>query len=291
MASKPSFPPHSGAHLPVLRLEGVTKTYQMGSVLVQALRGISLTVRQGERLSIIGPSGSGKSTLLHILGLLDKASEGKVLVKGTDTGGLGDEELSRFRGLEIGFIFQAFHLVPALSALENVMLPMMLYDIPKEERKARALKALERLGLSDRSHHLPSELSGGQRQRVAIARSLVNDPAILLADEPTGNLDSSSGEEVMGIFDSLHKEGRTLIVVTHDPNIARRSPRVVSIRDGLVEFDAGPERLVYGIGQKQKYGAGHQQTYGVGHGQTYGIGHEQKFGAGHEQKKKSAHSK
>ncbi|VVB56919.1 putative ABC transporter ATP-binding protein [uncultured archaeon] len=244
MASKPPFPPHSGGHLPVLRLEEVTKTYQMGAVSVQALRGISLTVRRGERVSIIGPSGSGKSTLLHILGLLDKPSTGRVLVEGTDTGTLGDEGLSRFRGLEIGFIFQAFHLVPALSALGNVMLPMMLYDTPLSEREERAHRALDRLGLGDRAHHLPSELSGGQRQRVAIARSLVNDPAILLADEPTGNLDSSSGEEVMGIFDSLHKEGRTLIVVTHDPGVARRSPRVVSIRDGQVEFDGGPERLV-----------------------------------------------
>jgi putative ABC transport system ATP-binding protein len=242
----PSFRPHSHQHRSgeeLLRLDHISKTYQMGAAEVRALEDIDLVVKRGERVSITGPSGSGKSTLLHVLGLLDKPSSGKLFLAGTDTTTLDDTALSRFRGLEIGFIFQAFHLVSSLNALENVMLPMMLYDVPMHEREERAHKAMERLGLGDRAHHRPSELSGGQRQRVAIARALVNDPAILLADEPTGNLDSHSGEEVMGIFDTLHKDGRTLIVVTHDPGVARRSPRVVSIRDGRIVYDGGAEYL------------------------------------------------
>ncbi len=227
----------------VLRLESVSKIYQMGLVEVQALQNVSLSVKAGERVSIIGPSGSGKSTILHILGLLDRPTGGRVFMDGADTVQFGDAEMSSFRGLKIGFIFQAFHLVPALNALENVMLPMMLYDVPLAERRARAADALSRLGLGDRAHHLPAELSGGQRQRVAIARALVNNPTILLADEPTGNLDSVSGQEVMAIFDQLHAGGRTLIVVTHDPGVARLSPRVVSLRDGRIEFDGGPQRL------------------------------------------------
>ncbi len=241
-----SFRPHSHQHKSgeeLLRLDNISKTYQMGAAEVRALQDIDLVVKRGERVSITGPSGSGKSTLLHVLGLLDKPTSGRLFLAGTDTTTLDDTALSRFRGLEIGFIFQAFHLVSSLNALENVMLPMMLYEVPMHEREERAHKAMERLGLGDRAHHHPSELSGGQRQRVAIARALVNDPAILLADEPTGNLDSHSGEEVMEIFDTLHKDGRTLIVVTHDPGVARRSPRVVSIRDGRIVYDGGAEHL------------------------------------------------
>ena len=243
----PAFPPHPShkkSAAEVLRLDHISKTYLMGKVEVHALQNIELTVKRGERVSIIGPSGSGKSTLLHLLGLLDKPTSGQLFLAGTNTTTLDDAALSRFRGLEIGFIFQSFHLVPSLNALENVMLPMMLYDVPLAEREERARKSMDRLGLGDRVHHRPSELSGGQRQRVAIARALVNDPAILLADEPTGNLDSHSGEEVMDIFDTLHKEGRTLIVVTHDPNVAKRSPRVVSIRDGRIVYDGGPDYLL-----------------------------------------------
>lgn len=221
----------------VMSLEGVTKSYQMGQIRVDALKGINIAVHEGERASIIGPSGSGKSTLLHILGLLDRPTLGKVRIDGTDISTLNDDQLSHFRGKKIGFIFQAFHLVPSLNALENVALPMMFYDISKDEREKRAAKSLERLGMGDRIHHLPSELSGGQRQRVAIARSLVNDPSILLADEPTGNLDSKSGDEVLKIFDELHKSGKTLLVVTHDSNIAKRSPRLIKLKDGLVEKD------------------------------------------------------
>jgi len=242
----PLFPPHPHKRAPaseVLHLDNISKTYQMGGVAVHALQGVNFKVARGERVSIIGPSGSGKSTLLHILGLLDKPTSGRLFMSGINTTTLDDAALSRFRGLEIGFIFQAFHLVPSLNALENVMLPMMLYDVPIAEREERAKKAMARLGLADRIHHRPSELSGGQKQRVAIARALVNDPAILLADEPTGNLDSRSGEEVMEIFDALHKDGRTLIVVTHDSNVAKRSPRVVSIRDGRIVYDGGPDYL------------------------------------------------
>jgi len=221
----------------VLSLEGIKKSYQMGEVRVDALKGINLSVNEGEHLSIIGPSGSGKSTLLHILGLLDKPTNGTVSVDGTDVSKLTDNQLSYFRGKKIGFIFQAFHLVPSLNALENVALPMMFYSVAKNEREQRAKKALDRLGMGERLYHLPSELSGGQRQRVAIARSLVNEPSILLADEPTGNLDSKTGDEVLKIFDELSLEGKTLIVVTHDMNIAKRSPRLVMLKDGLVEKD------------------------------------------------------
>jgi len=226
----------------VLSLEGVTKSYQMGQVRVDALKGIDIHVSEGERVSIIGPSGSGKSTLLHILGLLDMPSTGTVRVDGTDVSKLSDNELSHFRGKKIGFIFQAFHLVPSLSSLENVALPMMFYNVPRAQREKKATEALARLGMDDRLHHLPSELSGGQRQRIAIARSLVNEPTILLADEPTGNLDSKTGEEVLKIFDELNAEGKTLVVVTHDPNIAKRSPRLIKLKDGFVEEDTKNKR-------------------------------------------------
>lgn len=219
----------------VLRLEGITKTYRMGESEVRALDGIDLSVRRGERISIIGPSGSGKSTLLHLLGLLDKPTSGKMFIDGIDVFSFDDAHRSRIRGKKIGFIFQSFHLIPSLNALENVMLPMMFYDVPPEARKKKALEVLRQLGMEDRVHHKPSELSGGQRQRVAIARALVNDPSILLADEPTGNLDSKSGEEVIRIFDQLHKEGRTLIVVTHDPAVASHGQKVVKIKDGIIE--------------------------------------------------------
>ncbi|PIT84231.1 macrolide ABC transporter ATP-binding protein [Candidatus Micrarchaeota archaeon CG10_big_fil_rev_8_21_14_0_10_45_29] len=227
----------------VLEMSGIRKAYQMGMVTVDALQGVDLVVHEGERLSITGPSGSGKSTLLHILGLLDRPSEGLMRIGGTDISTLSDNQLSYFRGKKIGFIFQAFHLVPSLSALGNVALPMMFYDVPREQREKRATEALESLGMGDRLHHLPSELSGGQRQRVAIARSLVNDPSILLADEPTGNLDSKSGEEVLKVFDDLHKDGRTLIVVTHDAHIANKSPRQVKLRDGRIVSDTGKKHL------------------------------------------------
>ena len=226
--------PHT-AHEEVLRLDGITKIYQMGLTQVKALDGINLSVKQGEWISVIGPSGSGKSTLLHILGLLDKPTAGSMHIDGIDVFKLNDVARSHIRGKKIGFIFQSFHLISSLDAIENVMLPMMFYGVPHDKRVERAKKALETLGMGDRMHHRPSELSGGQKQRVAIARSLVNDPSILLADEPTGNLDSKSGEDVMGIFDQLHKDGRTIIVVTHNANVASHSQKIVKIKDGLVE--------------------------------------------------------
>ncbi len=218
-----------------MRLEDIRKTYHLGETLVHALNGVDFDICEGERITIIGPSGSGKSTLLNMLGLLDVPSEGNVYLDGTNTTELSNEERAYFRGKKIGFIFQAFHLIPSVTALENVSLPMMFYDVPEEERNKRAADALERLGMGKRLEHLPKQLSGGERQRVAIARAIVNDPVIVLADEPTGNLDSKSGAEVLKIFDELHKEGRTIIIVTHEVNIARRSKKLVKLKDGKID--------------------------------------------------------
>lgn len=221
----------------VMSLKDICKNYKMGKVQVKALCGVNIDIYEGERVSIIGPSGSGKSTLLHMLGLLDRPSTGLIKIDGDNATDMTDDEISDFRGRKIGFIFQAFHLIPSLTALDNVCLPMMFYNIPKDEREKRGKRALERLGLKDRADHLPSELSGGQRQRVAIARSLVNEPSILLADEPTGNLDSKSGEDVLNIFEELSKEGKTIIVVTHDMAIAKKSERLIKLKDGEVVSD------------------------------------------------------
>ena len=219
----------------VMRLEHVAREYQMGDSKVQALRHIDLEIMAGDRVSITGPSGCGKSTLLHILGLLDTPSSGRVVVDGIDVTAMSQNELASVRLREIGFVFQAFHLIPSLNALENVMLPLVFADVGMPERQERAVRALERLGMGDRLHHHPNELSGGQRQRVAIARALVNNPNILLADEPTGNLDSKSGAEVIKILDELSAEGKTLIVVTHDPAIANYGKKIVRLKDGLIE--------------------------------------------------------
>jgi len=225
----------------IISLEGISKTYSQGAVSVHALDGISFKVHEGERVSIVGPSGCGKSTLLHILGLLDVPTGGKLFLDGTDVHSLNEQQLAHFRGKKIGFIFQSFFLIPSMDALSNVALPMMFYDVPEHARLHKAQLMLERLGMGERMHHLPSELSGGQRQRVAIARSLVNSPSVLLADEPTGNLDSRSGEEVLKIFDELSAEGKTIITVTHDPNIARMSKRVIRLKDGHIESDEKKE--------------------------------------------------
>jgi len=219
----------------VLRLDGITKVYGKGETEVRALQGVDLSVMRGERISVIGPSGCGKSTLMHILGLLDVPSGGTLLIDGLDVSNVDENTRAKIRGKKIGFIFQSFHLVSSLNALENVMLPMMFYDVPVSERERRAKAALEQLGMGNRLDHRPNELSGGQRQRVAIARALVNDPAILLADEPTGNLDSKSGEDVMAIFSQLHKEGRTIIVVTHDKNVAAHGQKIIYMKDGKIE--------------------------------------------------------
>jgi len=216
----------------ILRLDGVCKVYGGGEGGVTAICGMDFAVHKGELTSVLGPSGSGKSTLLHIMGLLDRPTTGKVYIDGIDTSKLSEAEQARVRGRKIGFVFQAFNLISSLTALENVELPLMICDMPADERRKKAAAILERLGLGRRLGHLPSELSGGERQRVAIARALINDPEIVLADEPTGNLDSKTGEEVLKIIEDLHQEGKTIIIVTHDESIVKMTEKVVRIRDG-----------------------------------------------------------
>ena len=220
---------------PVIDIENVTKVYQMGQVEVHALCGLSLSVSAGEMLSIMGPSGSGKSTLMNIVGCLDQPTAGRYLLEGRDVGRLNDDQLAEIRNRRIGFVFQTFNLLSRTSALENVMLPRIYAGVGRARRRDQAREALASVGLADRMSHTPNELSGGQQQRVAIARALVNDPAILLADEPTGNLDSTSGREVMALLQAMNRDrGITVILVTHDPNIARHTDRIVYLYDGLV---------------------------------------------------------
>ena len=216
----------------VIELEGVTKVYRMGPVEVHALHEVGFTVRRGEFVVVRGPSGSGKSTLLNILGCLDRPTSGSYRLEGQAVGRLGDRTLARTRNCRIGFVFQTFNLLPRLSALGNVMLPLVYGDGQRRARRERARTALEAVGLGDRLNHRPNELSGGERQRVAIARALVTDPAILLADEPTGNLDSVTGQEVMALLSSLHAQGRIIILVTHDAEVARYAQRTLWMQDG-----------------------------------------------------------
>ncbi|MFH1257508.1 MAG: ABC transporter ATP-binding protein [Candidatus Micrarchaeota archaeon] len=224
----------------VLKLDNVCKTYGEGDVAVKALCHINIELKEGEVVAIMGPSGSGKSTMLHILGLLDRPTEGKLYLDGIETSTLTDDELAAIRGKKIGFVFQFFFLIPSLTVLENVELPMMLLGLDGIDRTRRAKELLKKVGLEDRMHHLPSELSGGQRQRTAIARALANDPSIILADEPTGNLDTKTGSEIMQLFDDLHKkDGRTIIFVTHDPDLVQHSEKVILLRDGKVEKIVG----------------------------------------------------
>lgn len=219
----------------VVRMVDVHKVYDERRLKVHALRGVSLTVRQGESLAIMGPSGSGKSTLLNLMGLLDRPSSGKLLFRGTDVSRLNDDELSRIRGMEIGFVFQSYNLLPRLTALDNVLLAMTFVDkVPPGERRERAAKLLEMVGLGHRIHHRAVELSGGEQQRVSIARALANDPSLLLADEPTGNLDSATGKQVLEIFRQLNEQGRTLVIVTHNPEVTEYVGRVLRIRDGQI---------------------------------------------------------
>lgn len=222
---------------PVIVLEGVKKFYPLGKEGVWALRGVSFEIAKGELVAIIGPSGSGKSTLMHILGCLDTPTEGRYWLAGQETSRLSDGQLARLRNQEIGFVFQTFHLLPRYTALENVALPLVYAGVGARERKKRAQAVLEAVGLGDRLHHRPNELSGGQRQRVAIARALVGNPSLLLADEPTGNLDSVTSEEIMRLFLSLHRQGHTVVIVTHEPDIAAYAERVIVLRDGQVVED------------------------------------------------------
>lgn len=221
--------------IPVIKVENIRKKYLLGNYELEVLRGITLYINDGDNVAIMGPSGSGKSTLMHIMGCLDVPTSGKVYVKGKDTSHLDENELARIRGKTIGFVFQVFYLLPSLSTIENVALPMVFYGVPQEEREERAKELLKKVGLGHRTTHLPSELSGGERQRVAIARALANNPDVILADEPTGNLDSKSGEEVMRIFKNLNSEGKTIVVVTHDPNIAKHAKRIIRLKDGMIE--------------------------------------------------------
>ena len=223
----------------VIRIEGVTKLYRMGTETIHALRGVNLEIRRNEYLAIMGPSGSGKSTLMNMLGCLDTPSAGRYDFNGKDVARMVDDELAEIRNREIGFVFQTFNLLPRSDALHNVELPLVYAGVRPAARRERALGALRNVGLGDRIHHKPNEMSGGQRQRVAIARALVNHPSILLADEPTGNLDSRTGEEIMALFEDLYEQGHTIIVVTHEEDIARHARRVVRLRDGLIESD-GP---------------------------------------------------
>lgn len=221
---------------PVVEVSNVRKSYLLGDMEVPVLSNITLRIEKGEFLAIVGPSGSGKSTLMNLIGCLDRPTEGQVLIKGRDMSVMSDEELARLRGLEIGFVFQTFNLVPRLTAFENVLLPTFANSRSIDPQK-RAKELLSLMGLQDRMHHRPGELSGGQSQRVSIARALINDPSILLADEPTGNLDSKTGSEILRIFMDLNSEGRTVVIVTHDPEIAKYADRVVLVKDGIIQYN------------------------------------------------------
>ena len=218
----------------MIRVEQITRVYQKGAQEVHALRGVTLRIESGEFVSIMGPSGSGKSTLMHILGCLDKPTDGTYLLDGKEVSTLDDRALSRIRCEKIGFVFQSFNLLAQENVLHNVELPMLYYGVPKKERLKRALEIVRSVGLEERVDHVPSELSGGETQRVAIARALVNDPAVILADEPTGNLDTKTGEGIMNVLREINERGKTVIIVTHESNIAEYSERTVRVRDGMI---------------------------------------------------------
>lgn len=221
----------------VIEIHDIVKNYQVGTVIVRALRSVSLTINKNEYVAIMGPSGSGKSTLMNLLGCLDTPTKGQYILNGTDVSKMEDDRLAEIRNKEIGFIFQTFNLLPRYTALENVTLPLIYAGVPRHEREELARKTLEEVGLADRMNHKPNELSGGQRQRVAIARALVNNPSIILADEPTGNLDSKTSYDIMVLLDQIHKNGNTVIVVTHEEDIARHAHRIIKLMDGEVFAD------------------------------------------------------
>ena len=231
----------------IIEIQGLTKWYKIGHEVVKALNGVNLNVNKNEYLALMGPSGSGKSTLMNIIGCLDTPTSGSYKLNGPDVAKLTDSQLAEIRNKEIGFVFQTFNLLPRYSALENVALPLVYAGIPKEERIRLASRALEQVGLHDRMKHKPNELSGGQRQRVAVARALVNNPSIILADEPTGNLDTKTSYEIMALFDEIHKQGNTIILVTHEEDIARHAKRIVRLRDGVIETDEQnePTKVVF----------------------------------------------
>lgn len=225
------------ASAPIINIEHISKIYEMGAEQVYALRDVSLTITKGEYVALMGPSGSGKSTLMNMLGCLDTPTSGRYEFNGANVNEMDDDDLAEIRNREIGFVFQTFNLLPRASALSNVELPLVYAGVKADERHRRAADVLASVGLAERAQHRPNELSGGQRQRVAIARALVTNPSIILADEPTGNLDSKTGQEIMALFDELYKNGNTVILVTHEEDIARHARRIVRLRDGLVESD------------------------------------------------------
>jgi putative ABC transport system ATP-binding protein len=222
---------------PVIDLAGVHKVYDSGDVAVHALKGVDLEIRAGEFLAIMGPSGSGKTTLMEVMGCLSHPTSGRFLLNGRDVERIDSDGLARLRGEEIGFVFQSFNLLPRLSAAANVELPLSYRGVARRERRERALAALDRVGLAHRAGHLPNAMSGGERQRVAVARALVNDPTLVLADEPTGNLDTHTGGEIISLLERIHAEGNTVVVVTHDPEVGRRAARRLGLRDGRIESD------------------------------------------------------
>jgi putative ABC transport system ATP-binding protein len=221
----------------VIRIEQITKEYLMGEMTIRALKGVDLLIRRNEYLAIMGPSGSGKSTLMNMIGCLDTPTRGRYELNGNDVALMEDDQLAEIRNQEIGFVFQTFNLLPRSNSLQNVELPLIYAGVNAAERRQRAEDALEAVGLADRLYHRPNELSGGQRQRVAIARALVNNPSILLADEPTGNLDTSTGREILALFESLHRRGNTIVVATHEEEVANHARRVIRLRDGFIESD------------------------------------------------------
>ena len=232
----------TGHGRPIIELVDVRKVYSAGSLSVEALRGVSLTIEEGELVAVIGPSGSGKSTLMHILGCLDTPTSGSFHLSGEDVSHMSEAELAHIRNQRIGFVFQGFHLLSTMSAWRNVELPLAYAAVPRAERKERAMTALRRVGLGERVEHRPGELSGGQQQRVAVARALVTDPDVVLADEPTGNLDTASTEEILGLFSDLHRAGRTVVLITHEPEVAAVASRIIRVRDGQVT-EAPPREL------------------------------------------------